>query len=156
MDHPWLCFRLFYIVSRKCVRDIWVLVHSTTFRKLDSKIFPFSPPHNTGDWEKDGSIAKSPLNYDMPFQPDSGAPGLIPGDKGTPNSWGSISIKAFDCVTTIHCGKVGLKLNVQKTKIMASSPITSWQIDRETVETVADFYFSGLQNHCTWWLQPWN
>ena len=44
---------------------------------------------------------------------------------------------------------VGLKLNFQKTKIMASSPITSWQIDRETVETVADF-FPGLQNHCRW------
>ena len=43
--------------------------------------------------------------------------------------------------------KVGLKLNIQKTKIMASSPITSWEIDGETVETVAD-YFSGLQNHC--------
>ena len=45
--------------------------------------------------------------------------------------------------------KVGLKLKVQKTKIMASGPITSWQIDGETVETVAD-YFSGLQNHCRW------
>ena len=45
--------------------------------------------------------------------------------------------------------KVGLKLNIQKTKIMASGPITSWQIDGETVETVAD-YFSGLQNHCGW------
>ena len=43
---------------------------------------------------------------------------------------------------------VGLKLSIQKTKIMASGPITSWQIDGETVETVADFYFSGLQNHC--------
>ena len=43
--------------------------------------------------------------------------------------------------------KVGLKLNIQKTKIMASGPITSWEIDRETVETVADF-FSELQNHC--------
>ena len=52
--------------------------------------------------------------------------------------------------------KVGLKLNVQKTKTMASSPITSWQIDGETVETVADFIFGGLQNHCRWWLQPWN
>ena len=51
--------------------------------------------------------------------------------------------------------KVGLKLNVQKTKIMASGPITSWQIDGETVETVADYFF-GLQNHCRWWLQPWN
>ena len=52
--------------------------------------------------------------------------------------------------------KAGLKLNIQKTKIMASSPITSWQIDGETVETVADFIFWGLQNHCRWWLQPWN
>ena len=45
--------------------------------------------------------------------------------------------------------KVGLKCNIQKTKIMASSPINSWQIDRETVETVTD-YFWGLQNHCRW------
>ena len=46
--------------------------------------------------------------------------------------------------------KDGLKLSVQKIKIMASSPITSWQIDGETVETVADFIFCGLQNHCRW------
>ena len=45
--------------------------------------------------------------------------------------------------------KVGLKLNIQKTKIMVSIPITSWQIDRETMETVRD-YFLGLQNHCRW------
>ena len=45
--------------------------------------------------------------------------------------------------------KAGLKLNIQKTKIMASGPITSWQIDGETVETVTD-YFWGLQNHCRW------
>ena len=45
--------------------------------------------------------------------------------------------------------KVVLKLNIQKTKIMASSPITSWEIDGETVETAADF-FGGLQNHCRW------
>ena len=51
--------------------------------------------------------------------------------------------------------KVGLKLNIQKTKIMASSPITSWQIDGQTVEIVR-LYFLGLQNHCRWWLQPWN
>ena len=44
--------------------------------------------------------------------------------------------------------KVGLKLNIQK--IMASGPITSWQIDGETMETVTDFYFLGLQNHCRW------
>ena len=46
--------------------------------------------------------------------------------------------------------KVGLKLNIQKTKIMASGPITSWQIGGETVETVSDFIFWGLQNHCRW------
>ena len=45
--------------------------------------------------------------------------------------------------------RVGLKLNIQKTKIMISGPITFWQTDGETVETVADF-FSGLQNHCRW------
>ena len=46
--------------------------------------------------------------------------------------------------------KVGLKLNIQKTKMMASSPITSWQIDGETVEAVSDFILGGLQNHCRW------
>ena len=44
----------------------------------------------------------------------------------------------------------GLKLNIQKTKIMPSGPVTSWQIDGETVKTVADFIFGGLQNHCRW------
>ena len=46
--------------------------------------------------------------------------------------------------------KVGLKLNIQKTKIMASDPIISWQIDGETMETVTNFTFLGLQNHCGW------
>ena len=46
--------------------------------------------------------------------------------------------------------KVGLKLNIQKTKIMASGPFASWQIDGETVETVTDFILGGLQNHCRW------
>ena len=46
--------------------------------------------------------------------------------------------------------KVGLKLNIQKTEIMASGPITSWQIDGERVETVADFILGGPQNHCRW------
>ena len=46
--------------------------------------------------------------------------------------------------------KAGLKLNIQKTKIMASGSITSWQIDGETMETVRDFYLLGLQNHCRW------
>ena len=52
--------------------------------------------------------------------------------------------------------KVGLKLNIHKTKIMASGPVTSWEIDGETVETVSDFILGGLQNHCRWWLQPWS
>ena len=52
--------------------------------------------------------------------------------------------------------KVGLKLNIQKTKIVASGPITSWEIDGETVITVSDFTFFGFQNHCKWWLQPLN
>ena len=52
--------------------------------------------------------------------------------------------------------KVGLKLNIRITKIMASSPITSWQIDGETMETVRDFILLGSKNHCRWWQQPWN
>ena len=50
--------------------------------------------------------------------------------------------------------KFGLKLNIQKTKIMALGPITSWQIDGETMETVTDFIFLGFKNHCRWCLQP--
>ena len=46
--------------------------------------------------------------------------------------------------------KVGIKLNIQKTKIIASGPITSWQIDGETMETVTDFILGGIQNHCRW------
>ena len=52
--------------------------------------------------------------------------------------------------------KTGLRLNIRKTKIMRSTPITSWQIKGEKVEVVTDFLFLGLQNHCVWWLQPWN
>ena len=48
--------------------------------------------------------------------------------------------------------KVGLKFNIQKTKIMASGPITSWQIDGETMENSERLYFLGFQNHCRWWL----
>ena len=51
--------------------------------------------------------------------------------------------------------KVGLELSIQKTEIMASGLITSWQIDRETMETVTDYFF-GSQNHCRWWRKPWN
>ena len=51
-----------------------------------------------------------------------------------------------------ECEKAGLKLNIQKTKIMAPGPITSWQIDGETMETVIDFVFLGSKNHYRWWL----
>ena len=53
-------------------------------------------------------------------------------------------------------GKVCLKLNIMKTKITASGPITSWQIDGEIMQTMTGFTLGGLQNHCRWWLHPWN
>ena len=59
-------------------------------------------------------------------------------------------LKSFLMRVKEESEKVGLKLNIQKTKIMASGPITSWQIDGETVETVADLVLGGLQNHCRW------
>ena len=60
-------------------------------------------------------------------------------------------LKSLLMKVKVESEKVGLKLNVQKTKIMASGPITSWQIDGETMETVRVFiYFIGLQNHCRW------
>ena len=59
-------------------------------------------------------------------------------------------LKSLLMKVKVESEKVGLKLNIQKTKIMASRPITSWQIDRETVETVADFIFLRFQNHCRW------
>ena len=65
-------------------------------------------------------------------------------------------LKSLLMKVKVESEKVGFKLNIQKTKIMASGPITSWEIDGETVETVSDFIFGGLQNHCRWWLQPWN
>ena len=65
-------------------------------------------------------------------------------------------LKSLLMKVKVESEKVGVKLNIQKTKIMASGPITSWEIDGETVETVSDFILGGLQNHCRWWLQPWN
>ena len=59
-------------------------------------------------------------------------------------------LKSFLMQVKEESENVGLKLNIQKAKIMASGPITSWQIDGETVETVANFIFLGLQNHCRW------
>ena len=59
-------------------------------------------------------------------------------------------LKSLLMKVQVESKKVGLKLNIQKTKIMASSPITSWQIDGETMETVTDFILGGHQNHCRW------
>ena len=70
----------------------------------------------------------------------------------TPPLWQKVKKKLKSLLMKVKekSEKVGLKLNIQKMKIMSSSPITSWQIDGETVETVADFIFWGLQNHCRW------
>ena len=67
----------------------------------------------------------------------------------------SEELKSFLMKMKEESEKVGLKFSTQKTKIMASGPINSEQIDGETMETVRDFIL-GLQNHCRWWLQPWN
>ena len=64
---------------------------------------------------------------------------------------GEEELKSLLMTVKVESEKVGLKLNIQKTKIMASGPITSWQIDGETMETVADFILGGLQNHCRWY-----
>ena len=65
---------------------------------------------------------------------------------------GSEELKSLLIKVKEESEKVGLKLNIQKTKIMASSPNTSWQIDGETMETVRDFICLGSKNHCRWWL----
>ena len=62
----------------------------------------------------------------------------------------SKELKSFLMKVKEESENVGLKLNIQKTKIMASGPISSWQTDAETVETVRDFIFGGFQNHCRW------
>ena len=59
-------------------------------------------------------------------------------------------LKSLLMKVKVETEKVGLRFNIQKMKIMASGPITSWEIDGETVETVSDFIFGGLQNHCRW------
>ena len=70
-------------------------------------------------------------------------------DETTLMSEGEEDLKTLLMKVKVKSEKVGLKLNIQKTKIMASGPITLWQIDGETVETVSDYFF-GLQNHCRW------
>ena len=88
----------------------------------------------------------------MKHKPESRLPGeiSITSDmKMTPHLWQKVK-KSFLTKVKEESEKVGLKLNVQKTEIMASSPITSWQTDGETGETVSDFIFWGLQSHCRW------
>ena len=69
----------------------------------------------------------------------------------TPPLWQkSKNLKSLLMKVKVESEKVGLKLTIQKAKIMASGPITSWEIDGETVETASDFIFGGLQNHCRW------
>ena len=62
----------------------------------------------------------------------------------------SEELKSLLMKVKVESEKVGLKLNIQKTKILASGPITSWELDGETMETVSDFILGGLQNHCRW------
>ena len=76
-------------------------------------------------------------------------------DDTTPRAESKEEIKSHLMKVKEESEKAGLKLNIAKTKIMAFSPITSWQIYGETKETITD-YFLGLQSHCKWWLQPWN
>ena len=69
-------------------------------------------------------------------------------DDPTPMAESEEELKSLLMKVKEESEKVGLKLNILKMKVMASGPITSWQIDGETMETVTDFYFLGLQNHC--------
>ena len=71
-------------------------------------------------------------------------------DDNTPMAESKEELKSLSMKVKEESGKVGLKLTIQKTKIMASGPITSWQIDGETVENSVRLYFLGLQNHCRW------
>ena len=71
-------------------------------------------------------------------------------DDTTPMAESEEELKSLGMKVKVESEKVGLKLNIQKRKIMASGPIPSWEIDGETVETVSDFVFFGLQNHCRW------
>ena len=71
-------------------------------------------------------------------------------DNTTPMAESEEELKSLLMNVKEESEKVGLKLNIWKTKIMTSGPITSWQVDGETVETVSDFILGGLQNHCRW------
>ena len=81
-----------------------------------------------------------------------GETSITPDMQMTPPLWQKVKreLKSLLMKVKEESEKVGLKLNIQITKIMASGPIISWEIDGETVETVSDFIFGGLQNHCRW------
>ena len=88
---------------------------------------------------------------------ESGLPGeisininIIYADDTTLMAESKEELKSLSMKVKEESEKAGLKLNIQKTNFMASGPITSWQIDGETMETVSDFIFGGLQNHCRW------
>ena len=81
---------------------------------------------------------------------------LIYADDTTVMAESKEELKSLLMKVKEECGKVGLKLNIRKTKFMVSGSITSWQIDVETMGTVTENSYSVLQNHCRWWLQPWN
>ena len=85
-----------------------------------------------------------------------GVPGVRHADDPTLMAESEEELKSLLMKVKEESEEVGLKLNIQKTKIMASGPITSWQIDGETVGAVADFILGGSKNHCRWWLQPRN
>ena len=72
------------------------------------------------------------------------------GDDTTLMAESEEELKSLLMKVRVESEKIGLKLNIQKMKIMASGPIISWEIDGETVETVSDFILGGLQNHCRW------
>ena len=77
-------------------------------------------------------------------------------DDTTPMAESEEELKSLLIKVKEESEKVGLKLNIQKMKIMVSGPITSWEVDGETMEAVSDFIFLGSKIHCRWWSQPWN
>ena len=128
--------------------------------------------HETTDWFKIGkgvyqSYILSPCLFNLYAEYIIQNARLDEAQAGIEISWKNINNLRYADDTTLmaeseeelkspmmkvkeESGTAGLKFNIQKTKIMATSPITSWQIDGETMETVSDFNFGGLQNHCRW------
>ena len=102
-------------------------------------------PRGRSRWESRPSVTR-------PVHPAEVWASVTSGMQMTPNLWAESEEELKSLLTKVkeESEKVGSKLNIQKTKIMASSPITSWEIDGETVETVSDFILGGLQNHCRW------